>query len=110
MEPALSKHNRLKVYKELLDIVCRDPKTHYGFCYYIDQAPSFVRTYLNSRFWMTIDVIKYELPELYSLKPARTWEINTGYWFAPNVPGWNRRIKLLWQMINKMEKELQISN
>ena len=109
MEPMLSKPHRLIVYKELLKIVCKDPKTIYGFCAYIDQAPSFRRTYLNSRFWMSIDIMKYELPELYSLKPRKGWKPNPGYWFEPTYRGWTKRIQLLWEMINKMEKELQNS-
>lgn len=105
--PKLNENGRLLVYKELLKVVCKDPATHLGFCYYITELDSFYLVYKNSYHWSSTDLMQYELPELYSLKPIRTWYHNPNYWYSTDPIGWSRRIKLLWGLINKMEKDLQ---
>lgn len=106
-EPHFNAQRRLLVYKELLNVVCKDPRTHLGFCYYVTELDSFYSVYNNSNYWQTEDLIRYELPELYALKPKKTWSINSNYWYATNHPGWDRRISKLHKMIKKMEKDLQ---
>lgn len=101
----LSHEQRLFFYKKLLDEVCKDSRTHFGFCYYVPCAlldmEGKYRTAYN-RHIMSEQLIKHELPELYAIKPQRCRYPN--YWYSPTASGWQTRINKLYKIIKTMEK------
>ena len=101
----MTKAQRLSFYKELLNVVCEDECTDFGFCYYIT---------IHMRHWYwgnrvnriyAFDVHDFEknLPELYAIRP--TSKKVGGYWFPCTHGGWQKRIDRLVSIINKMEKQ-----
>jgi|688.fasta_scaffold155143_3 hypothetical protein len=97
---------RLSFYKELLKVVCDDPHTGYGFCYYITREMK--SWYIKNKVYPICayddDKFKKHLPELYKMKPEKTYYNNPAYWFAPTPKGWQQRIDLLQQVIDNMSK------
>ena len=89
---------RLEFYKKLLDVVCKDPSTKFGYCYYICEK-LLHRTHYEF-------YIMEHLPELAAYKTPYE-ERYTGYpfhWFPCTKAGWQKRINILVKIINKMEK------
>lgn len=93
-----SKQNNLlqiERYKKLLKAVCDDPDTDTGFCWYIKYEVGFCDAY-------NYDEFAYVLPELWAKKPKNT----TGrYWFPLTPAGWRKRIKILEEIIKKLESK-----
>lgn len=75
-------------YKELLKMVCEDPNTRFGFCWYvlslsIKLGGKYKKVYEDS--FTTIILIKYEYPELWSIRP-KNLNFND-YWFPRTSKG-----------------------
>jgi hypothetical protein len=101
----LSHEQRLFFYKKLLHEVCKDSRTHFGFCYYVPwtlvQLDGRYRTAYRKHL-MAKDLIRIELPELYAIRPAKP--LYYDFWY-PNTPaGWQTRINKLCKIIKTMEK------
>jgi hypothetical protein len=94
----MTKKKRHEYYKKLLEVVCADPDTDIGFCWYIAYAMEkfhFIWAYDSKTF-------KKELPELFSYKPH-----NPNYsvhWFNTDKKGWQKRINILMECIEKTKK------
>ena len=97
---------RLSLYKELLKVVCKDPDTHIGYCWYISNRLEKWRKLNNYPFINAYNEEKFKkhLPELYAHKPETM--IN-GYWFSCTRAGWQKRINILVEIINDLEKKLK---
>lgn len=94
-----SKQNNLlqiKRYKKLLKAVCDDPKTDKGLCYYITEELD-ICAYLDHEFAMA-------LPELWAKRPEKRYECYE-YWFPRTPAGWRKRIKILEEVIEKLESK-----
>ena len=99
----LSRTQRRICYIKLLDMVCKDSNTHFGFCYYVRELMYSKQTYRNKMFGyvMTEELIKNEFPELYSNKPNNL-SVGDTYWFELNPEGWEKRIRKLNNIIQTM--------
>lgn len=105
MASILSQEQRLFFYKKLLDEVCKDPRVHFGFCYYVpwtlvDMEGKYRTAYRRHIF--SEELIKQELPELYAIKPAK--RPYSMFWYPPTEAGWQTRINKLYKIIKTMEK------
>ena len=90
----MTKKERNKYYKELLEVVCADSNTKMGFCWYITcemKKFPFIWAYDSSTF-------RKELPELFSYKPVRSDHV---HWFNMDKKGWQKRINILMECIEK---------
>lgn len=90
-----TKKKRLKFYKELLEVVCEDPDTCVGMCYYISRIIN-VETFDG-------DVIIKQFPELWKHKPKKIW--HGDYWFPLDGKGWQKRINIIHNVIQEMEND-----
>lgn len=95
----MTKKQKLSFYKELLKVVCENLNTRRGFCWYIN----------NMDHWYTENKVpcidaydkkefNKHLPELYAYKLN-----NKGYWFPENARGWQKRIDILVEIIEKLK-------
>lgn len=94
-----SKQNNLlqiKRYKKLLKAVCDDPDTNKGFCFYIDRELD-IWAYDDYEFAMA-------LPELWEKRPDVRYECGE-YWFPLTPAGWKKRIKILEEVVEKLESK-----
>lgn len=102
MKP-LTHEERKFFYEELLKMVCRDPSTHHGFCWYVPELSRKLGGKYKSRYhyWtFTIDLIGMEYPELYSIRPVSP--CYGGYWYNTSPAGWKIRINKLHNIIQSM--------
>ena len=101
----LTKQELKFFYKELLKMVCEDPDTHQGFCWYVRELSEklggkYKKLY---NFWLfTIDLICHDYPELYSTKPKDQYKRYGGYWYSTTPAGWQTRINKLHNVIQSM--------
>ena len=86
----MTKRQRHSCYKKLLKIVCKDPETSRGFCFYMRDLG--FNTYNKEDF-------QNNFPELYSFKPKRMAYGFLDYWFPCNYKGWEKRIEILQKCI-----------
>lgn len=84
---------RLEFYKKLLDVVCKDPSVDDGYCHFIDKI-------VEDDSFYVIQMLKIYAPELAAYMP----EDFHVYWFPCTKEGWQKRINILVEIINKMEK------
>jgi hypothetical protein len=85
---------RLEIYKKLLKVVCNDPRTLEGFCYYLN-TPFFDK-----------DINIRDLSELtYKCHNHRAFT-NRAYWFSTDKKGWEIRINILCEVIIELEEEV----
>ena len=101
----LSHEERKFFYQELLKMVCRDPATHYGFCWYVPALSEKLGGKYKRRYnyWtFTIDLIGMEYPELFSMRPTDPRKLHGGYWFMTSPAGWKTRINKLHNIIQSM--------
>lgn len=99
----LTKIERKVFYKKLLEIVCADPGVRHGFCFYLYDTCKA----LDDKYYDLLDCYLFEeyfieehLPELWTVKPDKSYDY--GYWFARSAKGWETRINLLFNIIQKM--------
>lgn len=83
-----TKKKRLKFYKQLLKVVCEDPDTCVGMCFYIRRITKN-EYYINDFF------------ELYERKPKGAGI----YWFPLDDKGWQKRIDIIYNIIQEMEND-----
>lgn len=94
----MKKAQQHEFYKALLKIVCSDPSTDWGLCFYItksEQLRSIKRVYA----YCDAD-FKKQLPVLWKLKPKSASK-KTGYWFKCDAEGWQKRINLVLEAIEQ---------
>jgi len=103
----LNKQQRKQFYEELLDVVCKDDSVSAGFCYYIkwevlEERPKYKKllNLYNLRYNSLEDFLRDELPELYDIKPNRSYD--RFYWYATSRKGWATRINKLYNIIQSM--------
>lgn len=84
---------RLKFYKKLLDVVCKDPSVDDGYCLFIAKIT-------EDDSYDVIQMIEIYAPELAAYMPTDFYV----YWFPCTKEGWQKRINILVKIINKMEK------
>lgn len=101
----LSHEQRLFFYERLLKEVCRDPRTQFGFCYYVpwtllDMGGNYKKAYDNHL--MAKHLICIELPELYAIKPVKS--VYDQHWYATTSQGWQTRINKLYKIIKTMKR------
>jgi hypothetical protein len=91
---------KLKFYKELLEVVCKDPDTSVGFCYYISyEMGNFYIINGMEKIYPYTDRDSWS--ELYSRLPeAGAYE----YCLPPTPAGWRKRIEILHNLIQENEK------
>lgn len=86
---------RLKFYKKLLDVVCKDPSVDDGYCHFISKI-------IVDQYYYVIIKIKLYAPEL----AVHMSENLFMHWFPCTKAGWQKRINILVEIINKMEKSV----
>ena len=96
-----TKKKRLKFYKQLLKVVCEDPDTCVGMCYYIGRI-------INVERYAGDELIK-QFPELWKHKPKRMCYV-AGYWFPLDDKGWQKRIDIIHNIIQEMENDGETTN
>ena len=99
----LTKAERKKFYKNLLKIVCNDPSTNHGFCWYIEAAAKASGEEIEELYDDYIfdcDFIQFELSELFRIKPKD--KESYSYWFNCEKEGWTKRINKLHNIIQQM--------
>ena len=89
-----TKKKRLKFYKELLKMVCEDPDTCVGMCYYISRI-------INVQMYHRDEIIK-QFPALWKHKPKIT---SGAHWFPLDDKGWQKRIDIIHNIIQEMEND-----
>lgn len=91
---------RKQFYQDLLQAVCEDPDTSYGFCHYITKVTrnSDVYPYL---FGYHLEWVKEDLPELYKAMNPDSWKGK--FMFPTTKKGWQQRINMLVDVINQMK-------
>lgn len=94
-----TKKKRLKFYKELLKVVCEDPDTYVGMCYYISRI-------INVEMYDRDEIIK-QFPELWKHRPKIK---SGGYWFPLDDKGWQKRIDIIHNIIQEMENDGETTN
>jgi hypothetical protein len=88
-----TKKRRNSFYKKLLKVVCKDPCTDYGLCYYIGSlVTNCLPTWAGGR-------IMQDLPELNKQKPKDCGQ----YWYSRTPQGWRKRIACV-------EKAIELTN
>ena len=100
---AFTHEERKFFYKELLKMVCKDPDTHHGFCWYVlNLSMKLGGKYKRKWFYFTftVDLIEKEYPELYSIKPIKIHRLSL--WFNASPAGWETRINKLHNIIQRM--------
>lgn len=97
--------NRLKFYKNLLEVVCEDPDVKCGYCAYLSKAyrMTFPETGLLERL---CNSGMENLPELTQYRPLGKHD--NEYWFPCTTKGWEKRISILEKIIKDMGKGLHI--
>ena len=99
----LTKQQRKKLYKNLLKVVCADPRVGHGFCYYMEEAAKASGEEIEEiydDFIFDCDFIQFELPELFRIKPKHKEPYS--YWFNCDKEGWTKRINKLHNIIQRM--------
>lgn len=99
----LTRQQRKTFYKNLLKIVCADPRVGHGFCWFIEHAAKASGKEIQDLYGEHIfdcDFIQFELPELFRIKPKDKQPYD--YWFPLTKEGWERRINKLHNIIQKM--------
>ena len=100
----LTRAERKRFYEILLKIVCEDPDTDHGFCYYISSVVVKMSRdiqELYSDYIFEDEFIFGHLPELSRLKPKKKFTYD--YWFPCTPKGWETRINKLHNIIQKMQ-------
>lgn len=99
----LTKAERKRFYKKLLQIACKDPSVLFGYCFYIDNTAEA----LGGKYEKILDYhicnsdfLVHELPELVKIKPKD--RAMFGYWFDNTHKGWEIRINKLHKIIQSM--------
>jgi len=95
-----TKKKRLKFYKELLKVVCEDPDTCEGMCYYISRIINVKKRYDR-------DGIIKQFPELWKHRPKIK---SRDYWFPLDDEGWQKRIDIIHNIIQEMENDGETTN
>ncbi len=94
-----TKKKRLKFYKQLLEVVCEDPDTCVGMCFYISRI-------INVEMYDGDEIIK-QFPELWKYRPKIK---SGGYWFPLNSKGWQKRIDIIYNIIQEMENDRETTD
>lgn len=99
----MTKKQRLSFYKELLRIVCEDPSVDVGFCSYITNGMDEWYNLTKVKWIYAYDdaVFAKRLPELWSYNPFLE---KPSYWFPKDKKGWQKRIDILVEIIEKLER------
>lgn len=108
----LNSFNRLRFYKTLLKVVCKNPSVKCGYCMYLvptyhkefkEYAINVSRT--SNKGWEAdlYTCLDY-LPELMYYRPKG--KSNCEHWFPKTPKGWEKRIGILEKIISNMEKDL----
>lgn len=101
----LSHEERKFFYQELLKMVCRDPDTHLGYCWYVSRLSEKLGgkyKRVQNDWTFTIDLIGMEYPELYKMRPIDPRNHHGCYWFMTSPAGWKIRINKLHNVIKSM--------
>lgn len=94
--------NRLKFYKRLLEVVCKDPRIECGYCHFIERVYHIEFGGDDTEIFWCGHI--GNLPELLHYRPL--YKFNSEFWFPRTAKGWEKRIAILEKVIFNMENNL----